>query len=98
MWITVLSVPLFRLSFQYLTCDPAPSLLGRWLCDLEWLPVALHFVPRGHSAMFYSSLNNVLFSPGCVGSTSGSRTSETGGQIFAEIFERPFLGISRKNV
>jgi len=22
--------------------------------------------------------------------TSGSRTSETGGQIFAEIFERPF--------
>src|SRR6218665_2384050 len=28
--------------------------------------------------------------------TSGSRTSETGGQIFAEIFERPFLGVSRK--
>ena len=29
--------------------------------------------------------------------TSGSRTSETGGQIFAEIFEQPFLGVSRKN-
>src|SRR6218665_1105958 len=29
--------------------------------------------------------------------TSGSRTSETGGEIFAKIFERPFLGVSRKN-
>src|SRR6218665_2901846 len=29
--------------------------------------------------------------------TSGSRPSETGGQMFDEIFERPFLGISRKN-
>src|SRR6218665_2056409 len=28
--------------------------------------------------------------------TSGSRTSETGGQIFAEIFERPFLGVPEK--
>jgi len=28
--------------------------------------------------------------------TSGSKTSETGGQIFAEIFERPFLGVSQK--
>src|SRR6218665_3177690 len=30
--------------------------------------------------------------------TSGSRTSETGGQIFAELFSRPFLGVSRKNL
>ena len=29
--------------------------------------------------------------------TSEYRTSETVGQIFAEIFERPFLGVSRKN-
>jgi len=29
--------------------------------------------------------------------TSGSRTSETGGQIFAEIFERPFFRRFQKN-
>src|SRR6218665_3385340 len=29
--------------------------------------------------------------------TSGSRTSERGGQIFAEIFSRLFLDVSRKN-
>jgi len=29
--------------------------------------------------------------------TCGSRTSETGGQILSEIFEQPFLGVSRKN-
>ena len=30
-------------------------------------------------------------------STSGSRTSETGGKFFSEIFERPFLGVSGTN-
>src|SRR6218665_3105557 len=30
------------------------------------------------------------------GSTSGSRTSETGGQISEKIFRRPFLGVSPK--
>src|SRR6218665_2191310 len=29
--------------------------------------------------------------------TSGSKTSERGSQIFSEIFERPFLGVPRKN-
>src|SRR6218665_3503493 len=36
--------------------------------------------------------------PRAASSTNGSRTLERGGQIFAEIFSRPFLGVSRKNV